>query len=62
MLTFAFVHHPYLVCIRLFGMPSLYLFTFVMFLSFLMFILKLMLISVTARPKESTCDRKEEAE
>ena len=27
MLTFAFIHHPYLVCI-LFGMPSLHLFTF----------------------------------
>ena len=30
MLTFAFMHHPYLVCI-LFGMPSLHLFTFLMF-------------------------------
>ena len=30
MLTFAFMHYPYLVCI-LFGMPSLHLFTFVMF-------------------------------
>ena len=29
-LTFAFMHHPYLVCI-LFGMPSLHLFTFSMF-------------------------------
>ena len=29
-LTFAFMHHPYLVCI-LFGMPSLHLFTFLMF-------------------------------
>ena len=29
-LTFAFMHPPYLVCI-LFGMPSLYLFTFLMF-------------------------------
>ena len=28
-LTFAFMHHPYLVCI-LFGMPSLHLFTFLM--------------------------------
>ena len=27
MLTFAFMHYPYLVCI-LFGMPSLHLFTF----------------------------------
>ena len=27
MLTFAFMHHPYLVCI-FFGMPSLHLFTF----------------------------------
>ena len=31
MLTFAFMHYPYLVCI-LFGMPSLHLFTFLMFL------------------------------
>ena len=30
-LTFAFMHHPYLVYI-LFGMPSLHLFTFLMFL------------------------------
>ena len=30
MLTFAFMHYPYLVCI-LFGMPSLHLFTFLMF-------------------------------
>ena len=30
MLTFAFMHHPYLVCI-LFGIPSLHLFTFLMF-------------------------------
>ena len=30
MLTFAFIHHPYLVRI-LFGMPSLHLFTFLMF-------------------------------
>ena len=29
--TFAFMHPPYLVCI-LFGMPSLHLFTFLMFL------------------------------
>ena len=29
MLTFAFMHYPYLVCI-LFGMPSLHLFTFLM--------------------------------
>ena len=28
--TFAFMHPPYLVCI-LFGMPSLHLFTFLMF-------------------------------
>ena len=34
MLTFAFMHHPYLVCI-LFGMPSLHLFTFLMFFIFL---------------------------
>ena len=27
MLTYAFLHHPYLVC-KLFGMPSLHLFTF----------------------------------
>ena len=32
MLTLAFMHCPYLVCI-LFGMPSLHLFTFLMFLS-----------------------------
>ena len=32
MLTFAFMHYPYLVRI-LFGMPSLHLFTFLMFLS-----------------------------
>ena len=31
MLTFAFMHHPYLVCI-LFGMSSLHLFTFLVFL------------------------------
>ena len=37
-MTFAFMHHPYLVCI-LFGMPSLDLFTFVMFFSFLVSIL-----------------------
>ena len=36
MLTFAFMHHPYLVCI-LFGMPSLHLFTFLMFFIFLLF-------------------------
>ena len=30
MLTFAFMHYPYPVCI-LFGMPSLHLFTFLMF-------------------------------
>ena len=30
MLTFAFMHHPYLVCI-LFGMPSLHLYTFLLF-------------------------------
>ena len=30
MLTFAFMHHPYLVCI-LFGMPSLHHFTFLIF-------------------------------
>ena len=34
MLTFAFMHHPYLVCI-LFGMPSLHLLTFLMFFNFL---------------------------
>ena len=34
MLTFAFMHHPYLVC-TLFGMPSLHLFTFLMFFIFL---------------------------
>ena len=34
MLTFAFMYHPYLVCI-LFGMPSLHLFTFLMFFIFL---------------------------
>ena len=33
MLTFAFMHHSYLVCI-LFGMPSLHLFTFLMFFIF----------------------------
>ena len=33
MLTFAFMDHPYLVCI-LFGMPSLHLFTFLMFFLF----------------------------
>ena len=32
MFTFAFMHYPYLVRI-LFGMPSLHLFTFLMFLS-----------------------------
>ena len=35
---FAFMHHPYLVCI-LFGMPSLHLFTFLMFFIFLFIIL-----------------------
>ena len=45
MLTFAFMHHPYLVGI-LFGMPSLHLLTFLMFLfscfyTFLMFNLKI---------------------
>ena len=34
MLTFAFMHHPYLVCI-LFGMPSLHPSTFLMFIIFL---------------------------
>ena len=43
MLTFAFMHYPYLVCI-LFGMPSLHLFTFLMF--FKSFI---MMITVTAK-------------
>ena len=33
MLTFALMHHPYLVCI-LFGMPSLHPFTFLMFFYF----------------------------
>ena len=33
-LTFAFVHHPYLVCI-LFGLPSLHLSTFLMFFIYL---------------------------
>ena len=33
MLTFAFMHHPYLVCI-LFGTPSLHLFTFLVFFNF----------------------------
>ena len=42
--TFAFMHHPYLVCI-LFGVPFLHLFTFIYLYSFLV------LISVTARPK-----------
>ena len=42
MLTFAFMHHPYLVCI-LFGMPSLHLFTFLMFFLFLFSIVKLFL-------------------
>ena len=32
--TFAFMHHPYLVCI-VFGMPSLHLFTFLMFFIYL---------------------------
>ena len=32
--TFAFMHHPYLIC-TLFGMPSLHLFTFSMFFVFL---------------------------
>ena len=32
-----FMHHPYLVCI-LFGMPSLHLFTFLMFFYFLVYI------------------------
>ena len=57
MLTFAFMHHPYLVCI-LFGMPSLHLFTFLMllfscFYTFLMLVSNLMLISATARAKKS---------
>ena len=43
---FAFMHHPYLVCVR-FGMPSLHLFTFVYFL----FLCFLMVIPVTVRPK-----------
>ena len=47
MLTFAFMHYSYLVCI-LFGMPSLHLFTFLMFKS--CFCTFLMLISVTVRP------------
>ena len=42
MLTFAFMHHPYLVCI-LFDMPSLHLFTFVMF-----FFILLLLYRATA--------------
>ena len=48
--TFAFMHPPYLVRI-LFGMPSLHLFTFLMFFLFLVSILFLVLISVTATPK-----------
>ena len=37
MLTFAFMHHPYLVCI-LFGMPSLHLFTFLNVFYFLVYL------------------------
>jgi len=33
--TFAFMHHPFLVCI-LIGMPSLHLFTFLMLFIFLL--------------------------
>ena len=47
-LTFAFMHHHYLVCI-IFGMPSLHLFTFLMFF-FLFSCFYTFLISVTARP------------
>ena len=49
MLTFAFMHYPYLVCL-LFGMPPLHLFTFLMFFKSC-FCTFLMLISVTVRPK-----------
>ena len=45
MLTFAFMHHPYLVCI-LFGMPSLHLFTFLMFFYFLVITLTSMSCTV----------------
>ena len=47
MLTFAFVHYPYLICV-LFGMPSLHLLTFFLKSCFCTF---LMLISITVRPK-----------
>ena len=47
MLTFAFMHYPYLVCI-LFGMSFLHLFTSLKSCVSVHF---LMLISVTVRPK-----------
>ena len=36
MLTFAFMHHPYFVCIT-FSMPSPHIFTFLMFFFFFFF-------------------------
>ena len=51
MLTYAFIHHPYLVCIH-FGMPSLHFNVFI-FLFLYFFDVNLMLISATARAKKS---------
>ena len=47
MLTFAFMHHPYLVCI-LFGMPFLHLFTFLMFFLFLFSCIYIYIYRLTA--------------
>ena len=49
MLTFAFMHYPYLVCI-LFGMPSLHLFTFLMFFKSCIYIYMVRAYSVYTHP------------
>ena len=57
MLTFAFIHHPYLVCI-LFGMPSLHLFTFLMFLlSCLFYAILLSAVKVSIEKADSPHQR-----
>ena len=61
-LTFAFMYHPYLVY-KLFGMPSLHLFTFLMFFIAFYFLLSILFLvlqqglslrRVTTSPKLET--------
>ena len=52
MLTFAFMHYPYLVRI-LFGMPSLHLFTFLMF--FKSYFCTFFDVTVRPKPKNISC-------